>query len=154
MRCIGDAFSLCLLSDVVETGGSDGSRPPSGCRSVVDVRRACRTKYGQTQRDRLDSVLASVFKRADGGELKMWAERRTMHFDQAARCGANAGLLIIWTGTRHTIKTILTPRGRSLGPELARRSIIGGPKEGGEEGGSIPCHRTNITCASKRAHCS
>src|SRR6266702_2338046 len=44
MRCIGDAFSLCLLSDVVETGGAMGLALPSGCRSVVDVRRACRSK--------------------------------------------------------------------------------------------------------------
>lgn len=37
MRCIGDAFSLCLLSDVVETGGAIGPACQSNAAQSVDV---------------------------------------------------------------------------------------------------------------------
>jgi hypothetical protein len=58
----------------------------------------CDVLVAQNTVDATRSVLALVFKRADGGGLKMWAERRTTLFDQTARCGANAGLLIFGPG--------------------------------------------------------
>jgi len=80
-----------------------------------------------------------------------------MLFDQAARYGANAGMLNYWTGTRHINENQMTPRGRSLGPELARRESCG-PKGGrmlGTRGrGFLPSTTKYDMCAKKRTHSS
>ena len=70
MRCIGDAFSLCLLSDVVETGGAIGPACQSNAAQSVDVTCDVLVTQNANQNaksDRFNSVFGP--RRADGGGL-------------------------------------------------------------------------------------
>jgi hypothetical protein len=76
MRCIGDAISLCLLNDVVETGGDGPRLPSSTAQSLTcDVLVAHKCKPSR-QRDRVSLVSgertgACVFEEGGGGLIQL-----------------------------------------------------------------------------------
>ncbi|KAI9460948.1 hypothetical protein BJY52DRAFT_240274 [Lactarius psammicola] len=155
MRCIGDAFSLCLLSDVVETGGAMGPACHHGCRSVVDVRRACRSKCKNKMtigRNAIDSNSVSLVQ-ASGwvgasfrGGLMIGRSAGPCFLIRPLDAAQTPGCSLL---DRHQARkqNKMTPRGRCLGPE--EESSAGQRRWGGEWRGGIPATTRIMTCASK-----